>query len=237
MKLLLFDIDGTLISTQGAGMRAMQRAGAELFGETFSFEGVTAAGGLDPLILVAAAERCGVALADHHHATFMQAYCRLLPDELAASGAQVRVMPGVVDLLNTLRDDHRVTLGVLTGNYGVTARLKLCAAGIDPNVFVIHAFGDEAPDRPSLVPLAMRRFEALHGRAIAPRDVVVIGDTPRDVHAAATHGCQSVAVATGPYGLAALRATGADMVLADLSDAAALREMIGGSALSGAERA
>ena len=226
-KLLLFDIDGTLLSTHGAGMRAMHRAGVMLFGESFTFDGVVAAGGLDPLLLVAAAERCGIELADHHHAAFRDTYCRVLPEELAASGPRIRVMPGVIELLNDLRQDKRVTLGVLTGNYAVTAEMKLRAGGIDPDWFVVRAFGDDGNDRPSLVTHAMRQYEKLHGRTVPHRDVVVIGDTPKDVEAARVNGCRSVAVATGPYCESDLREAGADVVLADLSEPSRLLKMLG----------
>lgn len=199
-------------------MRAMHRAGVMLFGESFSFDGVVAAGGLDPLLLAAAAERCGIELEDRHHAAFRDTYCRVLPEELAASGPKIRVMPGVIELLNDLRRDPRVTLGVLTGNYAATAEMKLRAGGIDPNWFVVRAFGDDGKDRPSLVHVAMERYEKLRGHRVSHRDVMVIGDTPKDVHAAQVNGCISIAVATGPYSEADLRATGADLVVPDLGD-------------------
>lgn len=225
-KLILWDIDGTLLSTHGAGMRAMGRAGATLFGETFSFEGVEAAGNLDPLILLAAAQRCGIELADHHHGSFLETYCRILPEELAASAPHLRVMPGVHDSLAAMGADARLTLGLLTGNYPATARLKLKAAGIDPSIFSLGAFGDDAPDRPSLVPVAMRKYEQFRGEAVEPGNVILIGDTPRDVHAAKTHGCLAVAVATGPYTAADLRQTAADLVLESLEDAQPLWHLI-----------
>jgi phosphoglycolate phosphatase-like HAD superfamily hydrolase len=227
-KLVLFDLDGTLLSTQGAGMRAMARAGASLHGDGFHFDGIVAAGGLDPLLFAAAAIRCGVECNHDTHAQFADAYFAMLEEELtiAASEGRVRVMPGVMELLSALHAHEGVTLGLLTGNYGRTAELKLRAGGIDPAQFVVRSFGDEAPDRPGMVPVAMKRYESLHGRAVEPRDVVLIGDTPKDVEAAKAHGCIALAVATGPFGVEPLMAAGADAAVEDLSDASALWEML-----------
>ncbi|QNN21474.1 HAD hydrolase-like protein [Planctomycetales bacterium ZRK34] len=227
-KLVLFDLDGTLLSTQGAGMRAMARAGAGLFGDGFHFEGIVAAGGLDPLLFAAAAERCGVDINDDNHTQFADAYFTTLEEELtiAARNGGVRVMPGVVELLALLHAHEGVTLGLLTGNYGRTAELKLRAGGIEPAQFVVRSFGDEAPDRPAMVPVALGRYESLHGRAVDPRDVVLIGDTPKDVEAAQAHGCIALAVATGPFDVEQLLAAGADAAVADLADATVLWEML-----------
>lgn len=227
-KLLLFDLDGTLVSTQGAGMRAMRRAGMEVFGEAFSFDGIHVAGSLDPIIFHHGARTSGFEVADHHHETFKQAYHRLLPQELAAGGADVRHLPGAVELLTTLRQDVRATIGLLTGNYGVSADQKFRAVGIDPDWFAVRVFGDDAPDRPSLVPVGMNRYEALHGRRVPSRDVAVIGDTPRDVEAAHAHGCICFAVATGPYSVDELRATSADVVLENLLSPRPLWDWIAG---------
>lgn len=227
-KLVLFDLDGTLLSTQGAGMRAMARAGASLFGEGFHFEGIVAAGGLDPLLFAAAAGRCGVDCNDDNHARFADTYYQVLEEELtlAARDGGVRVMPGVVELLASLGAHAEVTLGLLTGNYGRTAALKLQAGGIDPSMFVVTSFGDEAPDRPAMVPVALERYRALHGREAVACDVVLVGDTPKDIAAAKAHGCAAMAVATGPFSVQQLLDAGADAAVEDLSDPVALWELL-----------
>jgi phosphoglycolate phosphatase len=102
--------------------------------------------------------------------------------------------------------------------------MSTTSAGIDPHWFAVGAFADDGPDRPSLVPFAMSRYSEHYGRPIAPADVVLIGDTPRDVHAARAHGCRAVAVATGPYTAAEL--CQADLVLDDLSCPAPLLEFL-----------
>jgi phosphoglycolate phosphatase-like HAD superfamily hydrolase len=224
-KMVLFDLDGTLLLTQGAGMRAMARAGSALWGEGFHFQGTVAAGSLDPHLFREAAERCGVACSDENHRTFMHAYHRALSEELA--GKVINPLPGVLSLLDELHQHPTITLGLLTGNYTMTGPVKLAAAGIDAGLFAVRAFGDDGPDRASLVAVALERYERLHGRRTSSRDVVVVGDTPRDVDCAKAHDCLALAVATGPYTVDQLKQTRADVVLPDLSDATALWEMLG----------
>jgi phosphoglycolate phosphatase-like HAD superfamily hydrolase len=104
--------------------------------------------------------------------------------------------------------------------------LKLGAVGLNPDWFEIHALGDEAPSRPDLAALALRRYERRFGAAIDPGAVVVIGDTPRDVHCAKAHGCVAFGVATGRYTVDDLRREGADVVVEDLADASPLWELV-----------
>lgn len=224
MKLLLFDIDGTLLLTAGAGMRAMHRAGQRLFGPRFSFEHIVTAGGLDPLLLAEAIRSCGLTLADGDPDRFRDAYLPELELELRACAADVQLMPGVVELIERLRDDERVRLGLLSGNYAGAAPIKLRAAGIDPGWFEVQSFADHGPDRPSLVRHAMTQ----HGDGLDPTDVIVIGDTPRDVDCAKVNGCIAFGVATGRYSVSDLEQAGADAAVASLADAGPLFELIEG---------
>jgi phosphoglycolate phosphatase-like HAD superfamily hydrolase len=238
--LLLFDLDGTLLSTRGAGLRAMCRAGAELFGPHFDMDGIAPAGGLDPLLFAAAAEQCGIEPSFANHEAFRQAYERTLAAELPAQprngnggnrpadseGQGPRILPGVADLLETLQGRPELTLGLLTGNYARTGPIKLRAVGIDPTIFRITAFGDEAAERSELVPIALDRCHALHGSRPAVDRVIVIGDTPRDVAAARAHGCRSLAVATGPFSVDQLLEAGADAAVPDLSAPRSLWRLI-----------
>lgn len=217
MKLILFDLDGTILSTQGAGMRAMGIAGEKLFGPSFHFRELNAAGSLDSHLFAAAARRAGIAADDSNHHVFRRAYRDQLQKELAGDQS-IRIMPGVVDLIHQVHRHPDLALGMLTGNYAETAALKLRCAGIDPRMFLVCAFGDEAPDRPAMVPVAMQRHEQIFGRRPQPHHVVIIGDTPRDVHAAHAHGCRCLAVATGPYSREDLQKTGADTVVDSLID-------------------
>jgi phosphoglycolate phosphatase-like HAD superfamily hydrolase len=146
-KLALFDLDGTLISTQGVGMRAMAAAGNGLWGEKFHFEDVVSAGALDPLLFRVAAERCGIECTPQNEERFRNAYCKALTEQLKGclANGSVRVLPGVVELLQQVHFHPHVTLGLLTGNYRLTGPVKLRAAELDPAMFVVTAFGDEAP--------------------------------------------------------------------------------------------
>ena len=231
-SLLLFDIDATLLLTGGAGMRAMARAARELFGERLTWDGIDPSGGLDPLLFSEAVARSRLELAEDAHSRFHEKYVEILEVELRQSRAGIRVLPGVRELLETLRSRPDVCLGVLTGNYSRGAALKLEAAGIDPRWFSIGVFGDEGATRAALVSVALERFEAAHGGSIARERVIIIGDTPRDVEAALAHGCRVLAVATGKHGIETLLAAGATAAVADLSDPAPLLGLLEGEGFS-----
>lgn len=228
--LLLFDIDGTLLTTAGAGMRAMHSVSRQMFGEHFTFSGVEIAGHLDPLIFAQALAHNSLDHTQELHDAFKQRYLEQLRREILASGPAVRPMPGVKQLLETLdrrRLNHTpLTLGLLTGNYSDAVPIKLRAAGIDPSLFQITAFGDEAACRADLVALARIKHHQLTQVEINPDRVVVIGDTPHDIACAKAHGCRSFAVATGPFKLDELRRAGADLVVPNLSDPTPLLDLL-----------
>ena len=215
--LILFDIDGTLLLTKRAGLRAMQAAACELYGEHVLFEKVEFAGRLDPLIWGDIARRHDID-PDAEHEKFRAAYARHLRrvfDDDACS----RLLEGVKELVETLNQAEGVTLGLLTGNYPETGRMKIEAAGMDPGLFPVCAWGDDGGARDDLPPVAMKRYQEQFGTPIEPQRVIVIGDTIYDVKCAHAHDCQCLAVATGPaYGVEELAACGAERVVADLSD-------------------
>ncbi len=220
--LLLFDIDGTLLLSGGAGMRAMRRAGEAVFGETFVWDGIEPSGMLDTLIYAEAAALNDFHDHASHHDTFHAVYLEQLAAEFARPELRVEVMPGVLSLLAKLQkrveEQGDVVLGVLTGNYAGAAAIKLSSAGIDHDWFTIRAFAEDGPDRRSLVAAAMDQYDRQFGHRPDPRRVMVIGDTPKDVDCAKAHGCVALAVATGIYDMATLQATHADHVVEDLSD-------------------
>ncbi len=178
--LLLFDLDGTLLLTGGAGLRAMKRTGIQLFGPGFSFDGVVVAGGLDPQIFAEAARASGISDPHIHQDTFRSLYLEVLAEELAphsstphsrkaphpseAQPTKAYPLPGIPALLDHLAQRDDLTVGLVTGNYRQAAPLKLQAAGIDPGRFEVTAFGDDAPDRTALVALAIDR----HRQAAPP---------------------------------------------------------------------
>ena len=214
--LILFDIDGTLLMTQGAGTRSMLAAARELYGDAFSFDGVEVAGRIDPLIWADVARANGIADPQAHHDRFRAAYARHLERRLAAENT-VTALPGVTALLEALRAEG-IALGLLTGNYPEAGLLKLRCAGLDPEFFAVAAWGCDALDRRGLAPLAIERHRERSGEALRPRQVLVIGDTPNDVDCAAACGCRSLAVATGGFPRAQLAGCGADLAVDDLTD-------------------
>lgn len=228
--LLLFDIDGTLMKSGGAGMRAMFHVGDELFGRHFKWDGIEAGGHLDPLIFAEAAANNGLDDVDGHHQRFHDAYIQRLAIEFEQSLHMVEVMPGIHDILKALHErqakHNDIVLGLLTGNYTLAVPIKLKAIGVDPTWFDITAFGDEAPSRPDLVAVAMNKYQAMTGHPAHPHGVIVIGDTPRDIACAHAHGARVLAVGTGGYSVEQLQAHKPDVVAEDLSDATPLLSMI-----------
>lgn len=220
-KLLLFDIDGTLLRSYGAGTRAMLRAAMVALGERCAGAKISMSGALDPWIFQQIARHGGYDPHDAAHGEFREHYTRFLAEELLASERQCQAMPGVLALLGKLRAERPAVLGMLTGNYAASGSLKLRHVGIDPDWFSPIAWGDAASDRPSLVKVALQALPH-----IAPADVIVIGDTPRDVDCAHKNGARCLAVLTGDHDEAELLAAGADRVVADLSDPRPLYEML-----------
>jgi phosphoglycolate phosphatase-like HAD superfamily hydrolase len=226
--LVLFDIDGTLLLSRGASLRNYRIAAAELFGRELHADGMRTAGGLDPLIwrALCGVNGIGAEEAEARHAAFRAAYARHLGRELSAGGVAY-ALPGVPALLDALAARADVTLGLLTGNYPETGRLKLEAAGLPSARFPVAAWGVDGGHRRDLVPVALTRCEQVIGRAPPPEEVVIIGDTPHDVDCALAHGCRALGVATGGSDADELHAAGAHHVLSDLSDTPAVLACLG----------
>jgi len=215
--LLLFDIDGTLVLTGRAGLRALNRAFHEATGIAGGFHGVNAAGRTDGYLLEEAARRHGVDLTPQLRATLESRYYDILAEEVLAPGeGRKQVMPGVRPLIDTLRDRDDTTLALLTGNFRASARIKLEHFDLW-SPFGFGAFADDASDRNLLVPVALSRARAAGHEPRADR-VIVIGDTPLDVECAKAGGVRALGVATGSHTAGDLRHAGADDVFEDLSD-------------------
>lgn len=223
--LVLFDIDGTLLTSRGAGMEGMKQALRHLHGVEVSFDGVEIAGRLDPLIWRDLARTYDLPGDEAAHATFRATYASCLA-ELFARQNTARPLPGTLALVEALRNIPGLTLGLLTGNYEPTGMLKVHHAGFDRAGFVVNAWADDGPDRRSLVPVAMERYRARHGQAIAPERVVILGDTPHDVDCAKAHGTRVLGVATGQFSVEQLQRAGADHALPDLADVDAVAAWI-----------
>lgn len=212
---LLFDIDGTLVLTGGAGGRAMTRAFEDLYGVANGFEGVPFNGRTDAWIIGRAAAAHGID--SRNLARFKPLYLDYLAEELHKPGPRKGVMPGVGPLLEALAGRRHMFLALLTGNFEQGAQLKLEHFDLW-RYFACGAFGDTTPERNGLLPEALARVAGCGGPHVAPSDIVIIGDTPLDVGVAISGGARSIAVATGSHTTDELRASGADVVFQDLSD-------------------
>ena len=223
--LLLFDIDGTLVLTGGAGSRAMTVAFAELFAVHDAFRDIPIPGRTDSWILSDAFTLHGLRAEPHHRSRFHDVYLNHLAIELEKPHARKMVMPGVRPLLDALASRNDAFLALLTGNFEAAARAKLEYFDLW-RYFACGAFGDDAPDRNGLLPKAIARVAACGGPSVPAQQAIVIGDTPLDVACAAASGAPSIAVATGSYSVEQLRQAGADVVFEDLSDTQAVLEAI-----------
>ena len=234
MRLVLFDIDGTILHTHGAGKRAIHRALTEVFGTTgpegHRFDGKTDRQIVRELMNLAGH---GDSHIDANMDELLDRYVRYLREELAAADERPHVYPGVPALLDALESRGDVLLGLLTGNLEEGARAKLESAGFAWERFHVSAFGSDAEHRPLLPAVAQARAEARLGRALRGGDVVIIGDTPADVTCGNAIGARGIGVATGQYEEPELRAAGAVATFADLADTRAVIDAIVGDAKVG----
>jgi phosphoglycolate phosphatase len=222
MRLVLFDIDGTLLWTDGAGRRAVHRALEEVYAtrvpEGHEFDGKT-----DPQIVRELMQMAGTAdrVIESALPRAITRYVERLRAELGDADHCDKVYPGVRTLLDRLEARDDVVLGLLTGNVRAGADAKLAAVGLDAARFRVGAFGSDHADRPALPAIAKARAESLLGRPVAGADVVVIGDTPADMRCGLGIGARAIGVATGRYSVEDLRKhEGA--VFSDLTDTAAV---------------
>lgn len=218
MPVLLFDIDGTLLQSHGVGRRSVNAALTSLAGDTFDFSDITFSGKTDQQIfreVLEAATRCGLEVGEID--TCAPRFGELYHDEMTARlpEATVEALPGAVDLVRQLADDG-VEMGLLTGNLEPLAYAKVERIGLGRDEFPFGAFGSDHADRNALPAVAAERAAEHFGREVATEDLVIIGDTPRDIACGHAAGCTVVAVATGRYSADKLRE--ADVVLGSLED-------------------
>ena len=224
--LLLFDIDGTLLLSGRAGLRAMTRAFAQTFGITDAFEGQHFGGRTDSFLVSHALKKAGLPDTPDAHLRFRENYIPLLAEEIQHPGEGHKgLMPGARELLEALQDFDDLHAALLTGNYREAAEIKLQHFELW-DFFEWGAFSDDHFDRNELVPIARSRAETYDIPAEAIERVIVIGDTPHDIECARVAGARSIAVATGGYTVEQLRGFGADAVLPDLSDTEAVIKLL-----------
>ena len=232
-KLVLFDIDGTLVLTGGAGLRAMNRACEDIAGHADALAGIPVAGRTDRIILTDVVARLGRDLDEALLAELRDGYLAHLREEIDQPGRGVKaVMPGVRELLDALAARDDVFVGLLTGNFEEGARIKLGYFDLW-RYFRCGAYGDDSADRNALVPFALERARR-HGLPdLSAEHILVVGDTPHDVACAHAAGALPVGVATGGFTVQQLRESGAAIVFEDLSDTAAFVRIIEGSRVLG----
>ncbi|MFN2636363.1 MAG: HAD family hydrolase [Gemmatimonadaceae bacterium] len=200
MRLVLFDIDGTLLNSGGMGRASMQRALAEVFGSAgdpaYRYDGKT-----DKQIVrdVMRMEGHSDEYIDSRMERLIDRYLQGLHSGAESRKFDVRPLPGVVEILDALEARDDVVLGLLTGNVELGARAKLTAAGIDPDRFRVNAFGSDHEHRPRLPGIAHRRANEKLGLDLPGDRVIVIGDTPADIDCGRELGARAIGVASGHY--------------------------------------
>jgi phosphoglycolate phosphatase len=218
VRLLLFDVDGTLISARGLGRAAFRFALEQVFGTAGPLDQYDLRGKTDPRILHDVLGAAGFAreAIEARAAECFGVYVGEL-EALLGDGRGVRVMPGIAELLGVLAGRRDAVLGLLTGNIEPGARLKLQPTGLLP-YFRLGAFGSDDIDRCRLPFIARARARELTGHEFGFDRVTIIGDTPHDVDCARACGAVAVAVATGQYAAAELAGCSPDLLLDDFAD-------------------
>lgn len=214
MKLILWDIDGTLALIP-AGERAMDLALRELGIPEGTIHAVDYRGRTDRYIGEALLAHYGLPGGERELHALMELYVKHLAEAVATHGG--RVLPGIVAILEAVRQRPDLAQGLLTGNLERGAQIKLEHHRVW-HYFEFGAFADDSKLRNDLGPHALRRAKDRHGHEFRPEDVFIVGDTPHDIACAKAIGAKCLAVATGHYSAETLAQHGADAVLADLSD-------------------
>ena len=213
--LLLFDIDGTLIASGGAGERALRLGFRDRFGIDDDLRNVEIAGRTDSGIARAMLRTHGLAETPENIAAFVDGYLSHLADEL--SRTEGRLLPGILPLLAALQSRPEMVLALLTGNVARGAELKLLHYGVW-HFFEFGAYADDHHDRNQLGPFARQRAREKHGLDFPPERIFILGDTPHDITCARAIGARAVAIATGKFTCAELAAHQPDFLFDDLSD-------------------
>jgi phosphoglycolate phosphatase len=218
-RLLLFDIDGTLINSGGAGLRALQDVLRDQFGITDNLDGIEIAGRTDSGIVHQILRRQKIEPNDANTARFLDQYVELLADELPRCAG--RVLPGVQALLDRLQARPQIVLALLTGNVERGAKLKLEYYGLW-HFFEFGAYADDHHERNQLGAFARRRAREKHGMEFESAAIDVIGDTPHDIACGKVIGARTIAVATGGFSRPQLAAHQPDVILEDFSEVEAV---------------
>ena len=217
-KVVLFDIDGTLLLSGGAGSRALDKAFEDLFAFSNGMEGIRPDGKTDPVIIreVLSKHIPDLVPTPELNSKVLDRYLVHLEGEIAESPG-FRIMPGVRELLDACSGREDVRIGLATGNVVEAAMAKLRRAGLH-EYFAFGGYGSDSADRTELIRLAVKRAGDPAGKGFAMDRSTVVGDTPRDIVHGREAGARIVAVATGRYSEADLAAYAPDAVFKDLTD-------------------
>jgi phosphoglycolate phosphatase-like HAD superfamily hydrolase len=227
MKIVLFDIDGTLLLSDGAGRAAMEAALVATFG-TSGPSAYRYGGKTDRLIVRETMRLEGFddATIDARMQEVLDLYLTGLRAHLEHGTHTARALPGVAPLLDAIESQGELVLGLLTGNIVEGAGVKLRAVALDPKRFRLGAYGSDHEERPMLPPIARERASALLGREVPGDRLIIVGDTPADITCGMGVGARAIAVATGGFPLDDLRVYEPMAAFADLSDTARVMEAI-----------
>lgn len=223
MKFILFDIDGTLIDSGGAGVKALNRAFEEIFSICNAFEAISMAGKTDLQILAEGMKLHEIRSSNGVVPEFFERYIAHLRKIIDAKDGHIKA--GIREALAALNKSDQYIIGLLTGNIEQGAMIKLEAFDL-VSYFDIGAYGNDDADRNRLLPIAREKLRKSRSLEIDYRDCIVVGDTPRDIECAKPYGAYSVGVATGPYSYGLLEEAGADSVFHDLSDTASFLNLL-----------
>ena len=214
--LVLFDNDGTLINTGGAGLEAIRLAAHDLYGDRAALPELDVRGATDAGLARDVLTAFGSQISPATGGELYEAYLVRLREQLGASSLEGKILPGVCELLDVLEEAGAV-LGLLTGNIEAGAQLKLQRFGLD-HYFAFGAFGHEHVERDKLGPVAVARATEVHQRTFSPSETVVVGDTPRDISCGHAIGARTIAVATGSFSLEQLRSCDPTLAVRSLEE-------------------
>jgi phosphoglycolate phosphatase-like HAD superfamily hydrolase len=223
-RLLLFDIDGTLIHSGGAGVHALKLTLVERFGIHDDLSDIEIAGMTDSGIVVSILNKHNIPPTHENVTTFLDSYVHFLSLELPRTKG--KLLPGVLELLQKLKSRKGLVLALLTGNVSRGAQLKLEHYGVW-HFFEFGAFADDHQDRNQLGPFARARAKEKHGREFSAAEIDVIGDTPRDIACGKALGARTIAVATGTWSRDKLAKHQPDFLIDDFSDVNRLINTLG----------
>jgi phosphoglycolate phosphatase len=223
-RLLLFDIDGTLINSGGAGIYALKQALAERHGIEDDLEDIEIAGMTDSGIVISILKKHKIPETRENVTAFLDSYVHFLSLELPRRKGNL--LPGVLELLEKLKSRRHIVLALLTGNVSRGAQLKLGHYGVW-HFFEFGAFADDHHDRNQLGPFAQARAKEKHGHEFAADEIDIIGDTPRDIACGKALGARTIAVSTGTWSRKELAEHRPDFLIDDLSDVDRLIDTLG----------